>query len=70
MNRNRNKNKNKPYTISGVMWRFSSVIFIPIVIIMAVTYMPVQWLITGRYFLKEKGWTNWLYRWGKKIGFD
>ena len=67
---NKAKNKNKPYTISGVMWRFSSVIFLPIVLIMAVTYMPMQWLITGRYFLNEKGWTNWLYKWGKKIGFD
>ena len=67
---NKTKNKNQAYTISGVMWRFSSVILIPIIFFVLLVIRPIKWLITGHYYPQDpqKVRKTWLYKWILKTG--
>ena len=54
------------YFLTVVVWRLLIAIYIPVIIILAVTYMPIKWLITGKYLLNKKEQPV-LYKLGRKI---
>ena len=62
--------QDKPYTISGVMWRFSFVILIPIVFFVLLVIRPIKWLLTGHYYPQDpqKVKKTLLYKWILKTG--
>jgi len=64
------KKQEQPYTMSGVMWRSSSVILIPIVFFVLLIVRPIKWLFTGHYYPKDsqKVKKTILYKWILKTG--
>ena len=67
-----NKKTNSNATIYSVVWRLSAIVLVPILILIYITYMPVKWLIVGKFgFTKgtDKKWRDHLvWRWVKKSG--
>ena len=70
MNKSNEQAENKLCTIHGVMWRFSSVILIPIVFFVLLIIRPIKWLFTGHYYPQnsQKVKKTWLYKWILKTG--
>ena len=69
-NENLNEVENSALNIADVMWRFSSVILIPIVFFVLLVIRPIKWLITGHYYPQDpqKVKKTWLYKWILKTG--
>lgn len=67
---NRKQTENKSCTIHGVMWRFSSIILIPIVFFVLLVIRPIKWLFTGHYYPQnlQKVKKTLLYKWILKTG--
>jgi len=67
-----NQKENVKYPLFGVMWRFSAIILVPLLIAIYFTYMPVKWLFTGVFgFTKsadKKAYEHIFYLWIKKTG--
>ncbi len=66
---NTNSGTKQPLFIYGVMWRLSAVFFLVFTAILVVTYMPIKWVVTGKWHLDSNKQTNRMYKWGKKCGF-
>ncbi len=64
-----NQKDKEQLALYRIMWRFSAIIFLPMSLIIAIAYLPLQWIVTGKYYLNPKGWTNFMYKWGLKCGF-
>lgn len=60
-------NEKSGLNLAVVIWRFSIVIYVPLTILLMLTYMPIKWIVTGRYWLKKQD-EKLLYIWGKNIG--
>ena len=58
-------NKLKP-----ILLRLTAPFFFSIVIILAVTYCPLKWLLTGKYMISTNNKFNkFMYNWGENLGF-
>ena len=68
----KNKETKKQFAIHGVMWRFSLILLIPIMILLYVTYMPVKWLFTGKFRFSQGINAKWyevmIHKWLLKVG--
>ena len=65
-----NKQQTRQSTIQLVIWRLSSIICIPITLILLIAAIPF-WVITGRFILDyrylKRHKLAWHYRWWHKI---
>ena len=60
----------QPCTLHSVIWRFSSIICIPVTLILLIIAIPF-WAITGRFILDYRHLKRhklvWHYKWWHKI---
>jgi len=67
-----NKKTNSNATIYGVIWRLSSIILVPTLILIYTFYMPIKWLMLGKFGFTKGAGKKWcehlVWQWIKKSG--
>ena len=62
----------KQCNLYGVIWRLSAIVLVPLLVLLYIIYMPIKWLITGKFgFTKgtdKNKYEHLIWLWIKKIG--
>lgn len=53
----------------AILWRLTFPLFLLCGLLLMITVMPVQWILTGNYCLHQDGWGKIFYQWGEKLNF-